>query len=218
MTPSGGGPTEGSGPTDADSDSKAGTAGTDSPADSPGDSPAGTPNRSGPPSIGPLAVEAALLLDVMADRLTSMRPAAESSSGQAGESPPDMTTAPPSAPPPAPPSASPTAPPTTQARSEPSLGPDGRCPECGSIPGASCTACPLCRFLAVLRGERPEATAKLVDGALLIVRTLRSLLPEAEPAAATSGGSAGGSGERRQAGTPGSAPRRPGGLEHIDIR
>ncbi len=214
MTPSGGGPTEGSAPTDADSDSKVGTAGTegaaDSAADSPADSPAGKPNRSGPPSIGPLAVEAALLLDVVADRLTSMRPAAESGSGQAGESPRDPTTAPPSA--------SPTAPPTTQARSEATLGPDGRCPECGSIPGASCTACPLCRFLAVLRGERPEATAKLVDGALLIVRTLRSLLPEAEPAAATSGGSAGGSGERRQAGNPGSAPRRPGGLEHIDIR
>ena len=212
MTPSGGGPTEGSGPTDADSTDADHnrTAGSDGPADS----SAGTTNRSGPPSIGPLAVEAALLLDVMADRLTSMRPAAESSSGQTGESPPDPTTAPP----PAPSSASPTAPPTTQARPEPRLGPDGRCPECGSIPGASCTACPLCRFLAVLRGERPEATAKLVDGALLIVRTLRSLLPEAEPAAATSGGSAGGSGERRQAGTPGSAPRRPGGLEHIDIR
>ena len=215
MTPSGGGPTEGSGPTDADSDSKAGAAGTDSPADSPGDSPAGTPNRSGPPSIGPLAVEAALLLDVVADRLTSMRPAAESSSGQAGESPPDPTTAPPSAPP----SASPTAPPTTHARSEPTLGPDGRCPECGSIPGASCTACPLCRFLAVLRGERPEATARLVDGALLIVRTLRSLLPEAEQAtAASAGGRAGGAADHRPAGTPGSSARRPGGLEHIDIR
>jgi hypothetical protein len=70
----------------------------------------------------------------------------------------------------------------------------------------------------VLRGERPDATAKLVDGALLIVRTLRSLLPEAEPAAATSGGSAAGAAEHRPAGSPGSPPRRPGGLEHIDIR
>ena len=53
-----------------------------------------------------------------------------------------------------------------------------RCPECGTVPGAPCTACPLCRFLALLRGERPETTARFVDGALLIVRGLRSLLPE----------------------------------------
>ena len=94
--------------------------------------------------------------------------------------------------------------------------------------GGACTACPLCRFLAVIRGERPEATAKLLDGALLIVRTLRSLLPEPDPAAASTGspgepnGSAGSRhggapGDRRSAGPPTGPPRRPGGLEHIDI-
>jgi len=198
VTQSGAGSTEGAGPTEPEQ------------------------NRSGPPSIGPLAVEAALLLDVVADRLTSLRPAAEPDTGWAGESPSGPPPAPPSGPPPAPPSDPPTAPRTAPTRSEPRLGPDGRCPECGSLPGASCTACPLCRFLAVLRGERPEATAKLVDGALLIVRTLRSLLPEVEPAAAASGGgTAGGSAEHRPPGPPGpSGPsaRRPGGLEHIDIR
>jgi hypothetical protein len=210
VTSSGAGPTDRSGATDADSHGTAGTEGA-------ADSSDGTANRSGLPSIGPLAVEAALLLDVVADRLTSMRPPAESETGQADESP-SAPPAPPSAPSTAPPPASPRTAPT---RSEPSLGPDGRCPECGSVPGASCTSCPLCRFLSVLRGERPEATAKLVDGALLIVRTLRSLLPEAEPAAAASAGSAGGdggSGEHRPPGQPGSSARRTGGLEHIDIR
>lgn len=128
----------------------------------------------GQPAVGPLAQEAALLLDVMADRLTSIKP---------GDPDGDVR-------------------PATQ------TGPAaGRCPECGAVPDAPCTACPLCRFLAVLRGERPEATARLVDGALLIVRTLRSLIPDApeEPPA-----------------PPASSHEPPtgrkGGLEHIDIR
>jgi hypothetical protein len=89
------------------------------------------------------------------------------------------------------------------------VGIDGRCPECGSIPGASCTACPLCRFLALLRGERPEATAKLVDGALMIIRTLRSLVPE-QPTPAPAGASTSDP-------HPPPPPARRGGLEHIDI-
>lgn len=212
MSPPGSGPSDGGGPADGGAN---GPAGTDSP-DDPGAGPSGGgQNRSGPPSIGPLAVEAALLLDVVADRLTSLRPAGES---DAGEPPSGTPQAAPPDPPPtptSPPSAARTAPPS-QARPEPTLGPDGRCPECGSVPGASCTACPLCRFLAVLRGERPEATARLVDGALLIVRTLRSLLPEAEPAAAATGGAT--AGDHRPPGPSPSSARRPGGLEHIDIR
>jgi len=137
--------------------------------------------------VGPLALEAALLLDVVADRLVSMKrsttPGADEASGEDPGSPsPSEKTAP----------------------------ADGRCPECGSVPGASCTACPLCRFLALLRGERPEATAKLVDGALMIIRTLRSLIPDpADPA----GGSR--SGPQPDPPTPPAARR--GGLEHIDI-
>lgn len=110
-----------------------------------------------------------MLLDVVADRLSSMKPA----EGAAEE--------------------------TAEAA--------GRCPECGSVPGASCTACPLCRFVAVLRGERPEATARLVDGALLIVRTLRSLIPEPD----------GGPAADPARPDPGPPPPRRGGLEHIDI-
>lgn len=116
------------------------------------------------PAVGPLAHEAALLLDVVAARLSSMQPAGPA---------PDAAV----------------------------------CPECGSVTGASCTACPLCRFLAMVRGERPEATAKLVDGALLIVRTLRTLIPDVEE----------GPGEAAGGPESGPATARRGGLEHIDI-
>ena len=149
----------------------------------------------GAPTVGPLAVEAALLLDVVADRLTALKPGGP---GAASAGPP------PAGPRPEAGEAGSTA------GGRP-LGPDGRCPECGSVPGASCTACPLCRFLAMLRGERPETTAKLVDGALLIVRALRSMIPEAPEPAAASGGPTGG-GE-----TPPPPPARRGGFERIDI-
>lgn len=147
------------------------------------------------PAVGPLAVEAALLLDVVADRLAALKPGP----GRAGPESGSATAG-----------SGPTGGPGAAGRP---LGPDGRCPECGSVPGASCTACPLCRFLAVLRGERPETTAKLVDGALLIVRTLRSMIPEApDPATHTGDGGPGGPPPP----PPPPAPRR-GGFERIDI-
>ena len=63
-----------------------------------------------------LATEAALLLDAVADRLTSLRPGRRRRAGEAA-------------------------------------GADaGPLPECGTVPGASCTACPLCRFLACPAG------------------------------------------------------------------
>ena len=152
------------------------------------------------PTVGPLALEAALLLDVVADRLSSIKGTTRESGSPAGESEPQPQT-------PAGTTASGTA-------------ADGRCPECGSVPGASCTACPLCRFMALLRGERPEATARLVDGALMIIRTLRSLVPDppdpatpqtARPSPAHSGQQHSGQGPANQ------HPGRHGGLEHIDI-
>jgi hypothetical protein len=97
-----------------------------------------------------------------------------------------------------------------------------RCPECGSIPGAACTACPVCRFLALIRGERPETAARLVDGALLIVRGVRALLPEpdgsvapdapAAPAMSPPNGSAAGRDRSAPVGVP------HGGFERIDIQ
>lgn len=161
----------------------------------------------GAPAVGPLAVEAALLLDVVADRLTALKsggPATGSSSAQSSSAQSSSAQSAATGP-------RPEAGETGSTAGSRPLGPDGRCPECGSVPGASCTACPLCRFLAMLRGERPETTAKLVDGALLIVRALRSMIPEAPEPAATSGGPTG-TGE-----TPPPPPARRGGFERIDI-
>ena len=158
--------------------------------------------EAGPPAVGPLAVEAALLLDVVADRLAALKPdraeaAPASTPSDAGLPPNDRTSGERAG------SAASGGPP----------GPDGRCPECGSVPGASCTACPVCRLLAMLRGERPETTAKLVDGALLIVRALRSLIPEApaSPEAAAPRGAG-------DPPPPPPAPARRGGFERIDIQ
>ena len=162
----------------------------------------------GPPAVGPLAVEAALLLDVVADRLTAMKPGGAGSSAEPGPAAGPGSSAGPDRP------GGAERPGPTTASGRP-LGPDGRCPECGSVPGASCTACPLCRFLAMLRGERPETTAKLVDGALLIVRALRSMIPDAPEATAPTAGGAAGPGDAPTPPPP--PPARRGGFERIDI-
>ena len=189
---------------------------------SPPESPAGT-------SIGPLAQEAALLLDVVADRLEQLKsrptaPPGDTSSADvaSADRPSDDTADTPTAdeatgsePGPASSSAG-------QTSGDPvAAGADGRCPECGSVPGAYCTACPLCRFIALLRGERPEATARLVDGALMIIRTLRSLVPEpGDPAAAHQHPHTHGQHHPPTTQPPYPAhppPARRTGLEHINI-
>jgi hypothetical protein len=61
--------------------------------------------------------------------------------------------------------------------------------------------CPICRSADLLKGDRSETTQKLVDAALLVVTTLRSLIPAPpEATEATTGGD----------GSP--------GIERIDIR
>lgn len=64
--------------------------------------------------------------------------------------------------------------------------------------------CPICRGAEVLRGDRPEISEKLVDTALLVLATLRSLIPE--PPAAPAGD-----------GVPANPADRPV-VERIDIR
>lgn len=77
-------------------------------------------------------------------------------------------------------------------------------PADGAPPQPCVGWCPICRTAELLQGDRPEMTAKLVDAALLVVTTLRSLLPPAEAAAAPA--------------QDGAAPSMRSGIERIDIR
>lgn len=65
--------------------------------------------------------------------------------------------------------------------------------------------CPICRGADLLRGDRSETSEKLVDTALVVLGTLRSLIPESS-ATTTAGGS--------QTTDAADGP----GLERIDIR
>lgn len=94
-----------------------------------------------------LRSEAAQLLDVLADRLAAIKHSAAAAEAAA----------------------------IADDAARPAAG--ELCPTCGADPGqSSCTGCPLCAAMAALRGERPELSAQLVDGALSIVSGLRSLI------------------------------------------
>jgi hypothetical protein len=43
-------------------------------------------------------------------------------------------------------------------------------------PPSECQWCPLCQFAAVLRGERPEVTARVAEAGTAVVSALRALL------------------------------------------
>ncbi len=66
--------------------------------------------------------------------------------------------------------------------------------------------CPICRSADLLKGDRSETTQKLVDAALLVVTTLRSLIPPPPDQNAP---------ERTQAADDGDGSP---GIERIDIR
>lgn len=68
-----------------------------------------------------------------------------------------------------------------------------------------CQWCPLCQFASVLRGERPEVTARVAEAGSAVVGALRALLD-----AATEAGPLGGA-ERREP-----APTRPR-VQRIDL-
>lgn len=157
-------------------------------------------------SVGPLVEEAALLLGAVEDKLQAWqseqaRTQDRPADGDAGGGP------------------------------VPGSGTARACPECGAVPGAACTGCPVCRLLAAVRGEHPEVTARVVDGALTVIRALRTLLPAdgSAPSPAAEGGSrSGGPDERsgpasadptgsRENRIPGDRPARPTGLQRIDI-
>ena len=59
-----------------------------------------------------------------------------------------------------------------------------------------CTWCPLCQFVAVLRGERPEVTERVAEAGTALLAALRTALDAAAGAAASAaaGAAAGSSG------------------------
>ena len=54
----------------------------------------------------------------------------------------------------------------------------------GAPTGSDCQWCPLCQFVAVVRGERPEVTERIADAGTALATALRAL---AEAAAGASG-------------------------------
>lgn len=161
--------------------------------------------------VGSLAAEASQLLDVLAGRLTEMA-ARQRTAGDPAAADGSPT-----------PDADGSTGDTPAGESQPAAEAGGRCPQCGHDPAASvsCTGCPLCAALALLRGERPEAAAKLAAGALTIVQTLRGLLagggdaataqPDGPATPGASGGTAG-------AATDPVQHQASSGLHRIDIR
>ena len=53
-------------------------------------------------------------------------------------------------------------------------GPDGHM-------GAECQWCPLCQFMSVLRGERPEVTARVAEAGTALASAFQALLEAATP-------------------------------------
>jgi hypothetical protein len=53
-------------------------------------------------------------------------------------------------------------------------GPDGHM-------GAECQWCPLCQFMSVVRGERPEVTARVAEAGTALATAFRALMDAATP-------------------------------------
>jgi len=79
--------------------------------------------------------------------------------------------------------------------------------------GADCRWCPVCQTAAVLRGERPEVTAALVDVLATTASVLRDLAGEpARPSGPAAGPDAAGQQQDDRDGDGG-----PGAVQRIDI-
>ncbi|MDT4998880.1 MAG: hypothetical protein QOK12_985 [Mycobacterium sp.] len=66
-------------------------------------------------------------------------------------------------------------------------------------PPSECQWCPLCQFAAVLRGERPEVTARVAEAGTAVVSALRALL-DAAADASNGAHASNGAGQHRHAG------------------
>jgi hypothetical protein len=75
--------------------------------------------------------------------------------------------------------------------------------------GSDCRWCPLCQFVAALRGEHPEVTDRVAEAGTAVASALRALVDAASGAAA---GQSGQSGQRRHSGPP-DGPR----VQRIDL-
>ena len=73
-----------------------------------------------------------------------------------------------------------------------------------------CTWCPLCQFLAVLRGERPEVTERVAEAGTALVNALRAFVD-------ATGASDAAAGAHRHPGESRHAQPRPR-VERIDLR
>jgi hypothetical protein len=78
-------------------------------------------------------------------------------------------------------------------------------PEPSEHTGSDCQWCPLCQFVAVLRGERPEVTERVAEAGTAVVAALRSLFDAASAAAPPAG--------QHRHGDPPGEPR----VQHIDL-
>jgi hypothetical protein len=71
--------------------------------------------------------------------------------------------------------------------------------------GTECQWCPLCQFVAVLRGQRPEVTERVAEAGTAAAAALRALVEAAV--------SAGGAATQHRAPRPGPGPR----VQKIDL-
>jgi hypothetical protein len=66
-----------------------------------------------------------------------------------------------------------------------------------------CQWCPLCQFMAVLRGERPEVTERVAEAGAALASAAKALLDAA--------------GNARPGGSPPAEPERPPRVQRIDL-
>lgn len=80
----------------------------------------------------------------------------------------------------------------------------------GEHTGPECQWCPLCQFVAVLRGDRPELTERVAEAGTALAGALRGLLDAAVGATDTAGGA-------HRAPDPDDSGATPGRVQHIDL-
>ena len=74
----------------------------------------------------------------------------------------------------------------------------------------TCQWCPICQFVAVLRGERPEVTERVVEAGGALLSAFRAFVDATMPAGGPAGGGA------RRADEPDPEPERPR-VQRIDL-